>query len=105
MTLIDRKLGDFIDFSDHPTKIHNPSIATEKEFLNKNSTPLVSKLNNRLIMPAYKFATGWGTRRLSTKEIFDIWGYSGLLHNKISSEQIANLVPIQPLTLAISSYL
>ena len=105
LTFIDRNLGDFIDFSDHLTKIHNPSIATEEEFLHKNIKPLAAKLNNRLIMPTYKFTTARGTRRLSTKEIFGIWGYSALLHNKISSEQIKNLVTIQPLTLAIRSYL
>ena len=105
LTLIDLNVGDFITFSDHPTKIHDTSIATEDEFLHKNLTPLAAQLDNRLILPTYKFASGWGTRRLSTKEIFCIWGYSDLLHNKISSDQITNLVPIQLLTLAILSYL
>ena len=46
-----------------------------------------------------------GNKKVIIKRYFGIWGYSDLLHNKISSEQITNLVHIQPLALAICSYL
>ena len=105
LTLIDRTLGDFIDVSNHPTKLHSLSDEHGANLLHKDSIPKINLLESRVILPTFKFSSGWGTRKLSTKEIFGIWGLSELLPHELNAEEIIQLVPIQPLALSIRLFL
>ena len=67
--------------------------------------PKINLLESRVILPTFKFSSGWGTRKLSTKEIFGIWGLSELIPHELNAEEIIQLVPIQPLALSIRLFL
>ena len=105
LTNIKRTLGDFIDFSEQPHTIFIAKDSNTSEFLTTNSTLSVKELKKQVKLPSYMHSSGWGTRFLSRKEIFAIWGLLDLEPSGLDIDSLVNIPPIQVLSLIINSYL
>ena len=67
--------------------------------------PNVKNVREEILLPIYKFKTGWSTRLLHRNEIFRIWGDSELCNAHMKQEEIANTTPAQPLSLLIHNFM
>ena len=76
LTKIRRKLGDFLDYTVHPLTMVNVDLMEKSKFLVETSIPSVQELSKPVLLPTYKFSSGWGSRALTRKEKFNLWGYS-----------------------------
>ena len=73
-----RALGDFIEYSAHPdTPIEFEKIDPATHLV-KDSCLTFHSLNKPVVLPTYKFSSGWGHRKLTRKELCHIWGLSDL---------------------------
>jgi len=65
--------------------------------------PLPSDFDKHLLVPTYRFASGWGIRRVTKREVCSIWGLSSLESTKLDLDCILALNPTQSLSLVINS--
>ena len=103
LTSIERSLGDFLDYSNHPKQGCNPQALSKDNLLSASSIIGFNSLNKEVLLPTYKQSSGWGRRHLSRKEIFSLWGYGSVADKGISTTEILELMPLQPLQLCINS--
>ena len=101
---IERGVGDLIDCSTHPSVMMKQYEFNPKLHLNKDSMISYQTLRNKLILPAYRFASGWGFRDLARKEYFNIWGFSELENKDITLEWLFAVAPAQPANLLLASF-
>ena len=94
LTRMQRKLGDFLDFSTMPCDQVSMSNEMKVDTLNVDSIPRPQDLNRMVLLPTYRFSSGWGIRPLTRKEWFNIWGYGVLEKSNLSIERLMILVPI-----------
>ena len=100
---MERALGDFIDYSIHPTVRLKAFEFNSKTDLCKDSCLSFKTLKYRLIIPTYKFASGWGSRYLDRQEYFNIWGLSNLEKTSMELDRLFDLSPTQPASLLLAS--
>ena len=105
LTSIHRTLGDFIDYGDQPSSQVNINDLHIDKWLTTDSLPLPIDFRKNILLPSFRFASGWGTRPVSRKELFGIWGLSELVSSPIDKDYLMNLNPTQPLSLIINSFL
>ena len=55
-------------------------------------------------MLTYRFASGWGCRELTRKELFNIWGLSELEDTEVLSDWLVTVAPSQIANLLLSAY-
>ena len=101
---IKRALGDFIDYSTHPDHLINHNQIEENSYLFKDSYLTFHSLNRPVVLPTYKFNSGWGYRGLTRKEIFNMWGLSSLENVKLELDRIQSITPTQVAVLLLASY-
>ena len=101
LTKIQRKLKDFIDFSSQPDEQVDPDNISSLDCLRVDSTPTVFDLSKRVLLPSYRFSTGWGIRHLTRKECFNLLGYGAIIDSNVSVPELLTLIPIQPLALTL----
>ena len=58
LTLIEIRLGCFIDFSLQPTKTFDPELQDKSIFLTKESNPHIKDLKQEILLPTHRFRKG-----------------------------------------------
>jgi len=78
LTTLRCAIGDFIDYSYHPVymKTLDQDIGL---LLTKNSIATLKGLKGEILLPTFKFLSGGSSRKLTRKELFDIWGHGILV--------------------------
>ena len=51
---IERSLGNFLDYSNHPMEACGPQALTKNKFLSKNSIMSIKSLGKQVLLPTYK---------------------------------------------------
>jgi len=101
---IKRTLGDFLDYSVKPEKPAKEDEKYSHDFLTKDSVVQIKLITSPIILPTFYFATGWGIRQLTRKEIFSIWGLTDLVNQPITVQQLMSVTPVQPLVQVLHAY-
>ena len=103
LTALHRTLRDFLDYSYYLNKIHLTTSSIDK-FIQKDSIVSLKQLSNKVLLPTYKFSSGWGSRDLSKKEIYSIWSHDEMINSSLDVIVIVTLIPTQPLSLLLRRY-
>ena len=74
LTCVQRNIGDFLDYSIQDQKIISPDVINDHNLLTPNMVWKYNEGLRDLALPSTKSHTGWITRKLHRKEIFDMWG-------------------------------
>ena len=85
--------------------MRDPEELQTNEFLSASHILGIDQINTPIMLPSYKFKTGWGSRCLSRIEKFNMWGLNQLSQSTLSEEELLNIIPIQPLTLIVNAHL
>ena len=97
-------LGDFVDYSTHPTVMMKGHDFNPKVHLVKESRLTYRTLHDRLVLPTYWFASGRGSRGLTRKDFFNIWGLSDLENTSIELDWLFEVLPTQIANLLLASF-